>query len=84
VSIILLIAAIVALPSYVITSESPINIRVVDGDTIVINERRHRLYGIDAPEIKQKCILLDKHKKEIACGQSAKEHLEDIINKHLP
>ena len=29
--------------------------KVVDGDTIKINSKKIRLYGIDAPEKKQKC-----------------------------
>ena len=29
--------------------------RIVDGDTVQINEFKIRLEGIDAPEIKQKC-----------------------------
>ena len=29
--------------------------RIVDGDTIQINEFKIRLEGIDAPEIKQQC-----------------------------
>ena len=37
--------------------------KVVDGDTIKINSKKIRLYGIDAPEKKQKC---KNNKKEIA------------------
>ncbi len=31
------------------------NIRVFDGDTIVLNGERIRLHGIDAPEARQSC-----------------------------
>jgi endonuclease YncB( thermonuclease family) len=40
-------------------------IRVTDGDTIRIGDRRIRLYGIDAPEIKQICL---KDNLEWKCG----------------
>ena len=32
--------------------------RVVDGDTIHINQTKIRLHGIDAPEMKQTCATL--------------------------
>lgn len=42
------------------------NIRVIDGDTIVINNIRIRLKGIDAPELKQQC----KHKHSNLIGNN--------------
>ena len=29
--------------------------KIIDGDTININNKKIRLHGIDAPELKQKC-----------------------------
>ena len=40
--------------------------QVIDGDTIKINKKSIRLYGIDAPEMKQLCK--DKYKVNYACG----------------
>ena len=31
------------------------NAQIIDGDTIKINSKKIRLYGIDAPEFKQMC-----------------------------
>ncbi len=31
------------------------NAQIIDGDTIEINSKKIRLYGIDAPEFKQTC-----------------------------
>ena len=31
-------------------------VRVVDGDTLVMHERKIRLSGIDAPEARQNCL----------------------------
>ena len=31
------------------------NLKIVDGDTIRINKKKIRLYGIDAPELKKTC-----------------------------
>lgn len=50
------------------------NIRVVDGDTLVLDNHKIRLLGIDAPEIKQKCSG-----KYYKCGEIAKKALVDII-----
>ena len=33
------------------------NIKVVDGDTIILNDEKIRFSGIDAPELKQICML---------------------------
>lgn len=51
--------------------------RVVDGDTLVINNERIRLYGVDAPESKQACK--DASGKEYACGQVAQAALEQRV-----
>lgn len=48
--------------------------RVVDGDTLVINGERIRLYGVDAPESKQSCT--DARGKPYACGAVAQQALE--------
>lgn len=57
--------------------------RVIDGDTIVINGRTHvRLWGIDAPELGQKCQRQNAalaFKLEWACGRSAKSYLESFF-----
>ena len=42
-------------------------IRIIDGDTIHINKIKYRLYGIDAPEMKQLCKI--KKKKLQMWGQ---------------
>ena len=49
---------------------------VIDGDTLVIDNRTIRLHGIDAPEIKQKCL----HQGEPwSCGQKASMALRERI-----
>ena len=49
---------------------------VVDGDTIHIENKKIRLHGIDAPEIKQKCF---EKNKEWYCGVKSKIALEKLI-----
>ena len=51
--------------------------RVVDGDTIHINQTKIRLHGIDAPEMKQTCRTSEG--KEQLCGQLAKQALERLV-----
>lgn len=50
--------------------------RVVDGDTLVVNGVRIRLYGIDAPEKKQTCEVSGK---DVACGMESTQALESEI-----
>ena len=51
--------------------------RVVDGDTIQINQTKIRLHGIDAPEMKQTCRT--SKGKEQMCGVLAKQALEKLV-----
>ena len=58
------------------------NAQIVDGDTIKINSKRIRLYGIDAPEIKQMCkkpyltIIFLTFTKDYPCGKISTEKLK--------
>ena len=54
------------------------SLRVVDGDTIVLNGEKIRFSGIDTPELKQTCL---KDDQEIGCGMSAKI-LHLILNRN--
>jgi endonuclease YncB( thermonuclease family) len=51
--------------------------RIVDGDTLHINQTKIRLHGIDAPEMKQTCRTSEG--KEQLCGQLAKQALEKLV-----
>ncbi|MFV9876198.1 MAG: thermonuclease family protein [Rickettsiales endosymbiont of Dermacentor nuttalli] len=54
------------------------HVKVVDGDTIKIDNIRIRLYGIDAPERHQVCYN-KKTQKPYNCGLTAKQELKHII-----
>jgi endonuclease YncB( thermonuclease family) len=51
-------------------------IRVIDGDTIALGDQRIRLWGIDAPEIRQECI---RDGASYPCGRAAKAFLEALV-----
>ena len=64
--------------------------RIVDGDTIYINEYKIRLEGIDAPEMRQQCkkerlkissIIGFTFYKNYSCGEVSKENLELKIDR---
>ena len=61
--------------------------KVVDGDTIKINSKKIRLYGIDAPEKKQKCkkiyltISFMSFTKDYMCGEVSTQKIIKKINK---
>lgn len=50
---------------------------VIDGDTLHVGTARVRLYGIDAPELAQRCK--DQRQREWACGESAKVSLQKLV-----
>jgi endonuclease YncB( thermonuclease family) len=49
--------------------------RVVDGDTLIVAGERIRLFGIDAPELRQMC---DPSGRNWACGAWASEVLAEL------
>ena len=53
------------------------SLKIIDGDTIILNSEKIRFYGIDTPEIKQTCT--DNHGHAYSCGVRAKLELEKII-----
>ena len=64
--------------------------KVVDGDTIHINDNKFRLEGIDAPEMRQQCkkerlkissIIGFTFYKNYSCGEVSKENLELKIDR---
>jgi len=57
------------------------NLKIVDGDTIVLNGEKIRFSGIDAPELKQTCLHGDQ---EVNCGLSAKILLVKKISNNIP
>ena len=57
------------------------SLRVVDGDTIVLNGEKIRFSGIDTPELKQTCMNGDE---KIFCGQTAKILLIEKIGNEIP
>lgn len=49
----------------------------VDGDSLIIDGKQIRLYGIDAPELKQKCQLADGISYN--CGLQARDQLRRLV-----
>lgn len=52
--------------------------RVVDGDTLAIDTRRIRLFGVDAPEKAQSCQR-HKGKGSYSCGMDSQHALEEHL-----
>lgn len=50
--------------------------RVADGDSLSVSGMQVRLFGIDAPELAQKCF---DNGAPVACGEMAKAKLESLI-----
>ena len=57
------------------------SLRVVDGDTIILNGEKIRFSGIDTPELKQTCL---KDNEEVGCGMFAKMLLIKKIGNDTP
>ena len=57
------------------------SLRVIDGDTIILNGEKIRFSGIDTPELKQTCL---KDNEEVACGIFAKMMLVKKIGNNTP
>ena len=53
------------------------SLKIIDGDTIILNSEKIRFYGIDTPEMKQTCT--DNYGHTYLCGVKAKLELEKII-----
>ena len=57
------------------------NLKIVDGDTIVLNGEKIRFSGIDTPELKQTCLRGDQ---KVNCGMTAKKLLVEKIGDATP
>ena len=57
------------------------SLRVVDGDTIVLNGEKIRFSGVDTPELKQTCMNGDE---KVFCGKTAKMLLIKKIGNETP
>ena len=55
---------------------APSDVRIIDGDTIVVDGEHMRLFGIDAPETRQICTLGGQPQR---CGLMATEALREFI-----
>ena len=56
-------------------------LKVIDGDTIILNDEKIRFSGIDTPELKQIC---SKESQKIFCGMLAKKLLIKKIGDEIP
>ena len=52
--------------------------QIIDGDTLSLSGQKIRLYGIDAPEMAQKCQ--DANRQRYHCGQRSKEALRALVD----
>ena len=57
------------------------SLRVVDGDTIILNGEKIHFLGIDTPELKQTCL---QGNEEVGCGMFAKMLLVKKIGNNTP
>lgn len=67
----------VTLAAYPIGALAASAVRVVDGDTLVINGTTYRIFGVDAPEAGQSCAKPGGGKWK--CGTRAIEEIQAIV-----
>ena len=58
-----------------ITSDEFLNYLIIDGDSLKRHQKRYRIQGIDAPELKQICWIKDE---PWSCGEAARDYLRSI------
>jgi len=75
--LVLLVGGIVFLYRHFGFSRFEAGVVVVDGDSLRLDGRDIRLYGIDAPEYNQSCQLANG--KSYRCGRDAKTFLRKLI-----
>jgi len=75
--IFLIVAIVISELAFETTAGS--NVKVVDGDSLEIGNKRIRLLGIDSPEYFQECF--DAKGQTYMCGQEAKNYLKKLIEK---
>ena len=63
--------------SFSFSRDAYTSLKIIDGDTIILNSEKIRFYGIDTPEKKQKCK--DKSGLSYPCGLVATNELKKII-----
>ncbi len=61
-----------------LTHPAQAQIKVLDGDSLILGNKEIRLSGIDAPEYKQTCF--DAQKKEYACGIFSLKALKNLVH----
>lgn len=74
----LLVLAMLMLPLPSLAAELSGRARAVDGDTLEVAGQKVRLFGIDAPELDQKC---ERNGRIWACGDAAREALAAIVGR---
>ena len=57
------------------------NLKIIDGDTIILNGEKIRFSGIDTPELKQTCL---RGEQKVSCGMTAKKLLTEKIDNAIP
>lgn len=72
----IIFCVILSLATNCLAKRSPA-LKIIDGDSLVLNSTEIRLEGIDAPEYKQVCY--DKNKQAYRCGIKAYEFLQDFV-----